>query len=77
MEIKVLLFGQLVDITATGSLTILDIKTTGDLMQQLVKTYPELQIINYLIAVNKKIIRENTALHHEDIVALLPPFSGG
>jgi molybdopterin converting factor small subunit len=33
--------------------------------------------INYSIAVNKKIIQENTQLHHEDTVAILLPVSGG
>ncbi|MCC7401890.1 MAG: MoaD/ThiS family protein [Chitinophagaceae bacterium] len=77
MEINVLAFGQVADITAKSSLKFSDVKNTNELNQLLLTIHPELQNINYLIAVNKKIIRENTELHHEDTVALLPPFSGG
>jgi len=77
MEISVLVFGQITDITGKGSLKFTDIKSTGELYQLLLKTYPQLESIKYLMAVNKKIIHENTMLMDEDTIALLPPFSGG
>ena len=33
--------------------------------------------MTYVVAVDKKTIRENTPLHSSSVVALLPPFSGG
>lgn len=77
MEVNILAFGQVADITGKSEWKFTHVKNTNELMQLLVSTYPLLQSINYLIAVNKKIIQGNTELHNEDTVALLPPFSGG
>lgn len=77
MEVNVLAFGQVTDIIGKGSLKIPGVNNTNELNQLLEKKFPQLQSIKYLMAVNKKIIRENTTLENEDTVALLPPFSGG
>lgn len=77
MEINLLSFGQVADITGNGTLKIPDVKNTNELNQFLLKAWPQLQSTKYSIAVNKKIILENTVLHDDDTVALLPPFSGG
>lgn len=77
MEINLLSFGQVADITGKASLKIADVENTNELTLLLAKEYPQLQSIKYSIAVNKKIIRENTQLNHQDTVAILPPFSGG
>lgn len=77
MEINLLSFGQVTDITGKDSWKIPDVKNTDDLNKFLAKAWPQLQSIKYSIAVNKKIIQENTQLHDEDTVAILPPFSGG
>lgn len=77
MEINLLSFGQVVDIMGIDTLKIPDVKNTDELNQFLNKKWPKLQSIKYTIAVNKKVIRENTPLQNEDNVAILPPFSGG
>lgn len=77
MEINLLSFGQIADITCRDTLKIPDVKSTNELIEFLTKAWPQLQSIKYSIAVNKKIIHENTQLHHEDTVAILPQFSGG
>jgi molybdopterin converting factor small subunit len=77
MQINLLSFGQIGDITGRGTLKIPNVKTTNELTEFLIKAWPQLQSIKYSIAVNKKIIHENTQLRHEDTVAILPPFSGG
>ncbi|MEO9004239.1 MAG: MoaD/ThiS family protein [Ginsengibacter sp.] len=77
MEINLLSFGQVADITGNDNLKIPDVKNTNELNEFLAKAWPQLQSIKYSIAVNKKIIRENTQLQDEDTVAILPPFSGG
>ena len=77
MEINLLSFGQVTDITGKEALKVADVKNTDDLNRYLAKAWPQLQSINYSIAVNKKIIRDNTELQQDDTVALLPPFSGG
>lgn len=76
MPLQVILYGQLTEIIGK-SLTMTTVSDTDALREKLNKDYPELQCINYLIAVNKQIIQENVMLPEEGIVALLPPFSGG
>ncbi len=77
MPINIIIFGQIADITGTNSLTFDNISDTNQLVQQLTSAYPALSAAKYAIAVDKKIIKENTPLHQNNTVALLPPFSGG
>lgn len=77
MEINLLSFGQVADITGRDALKIPDVRNTNELSEFLTKAWPQLKSIKYSIAVNKKIIQENTELNQDDTVALLPAFSGG
>ena len=77
MKISVLVFGQIAEIVNTEKLILQNVKDTDELNEQLKKEYPLLQKLAYSIAVNKKIIQSNTILTNADVVAILPPFSGG
>ncbi len=77
MEINLLVFGQLADITGKTELRISDVKNTDELNKKLAEQYPKWPAIKYRLAVNKKIVQDNTLLNDNDMVALLPPFSGG
>lgn len=77
MSINIILFGQLTDITGTGRVVLEDVADTDSMVDTLHKSYPAFLHSKYVIAVNKKIISENTALSNDSTVALLPPFSGG
>lgn len=77
MQIDVLIFGQITDITGKANFQWQGVENTEELRQQLIEKYPKLKSLEYSIAVNKKIIRENCSLQEGDTVALLPPFSGG
>lgn len=70
MEINLLSFGQIADITCKDTLKIPDVKNTDELNEFLTKAWPRLQSIKYSIAVNKKTIHENTQLRDGDTVAL-------
>lgn len=77
MQVTLILFGQLVDITGSNSLVIEEAPDTDQLTQHLHQQYPALKNIKYAIAVDKKIVNGNTQLANGTTVALLPPFSGG
>jgi molybdopterin converting factor small subunit len=77
MEINLLVFGQIADITGKTMWKIAGVQNTDDLLQKLITDFPALKPLSYSVAVNKVIIRENTLLANEDTVAILPPFSGG
>ena len=77
MQIEVLIFGQITDITGKANFQCQGVENTDELRQQLMEKFPELKSLEYSMAVNKKIIRGNCSLKDRDTVALLPPFSGG
>ena len=77
MNIKIILFGQLSDIAGGDSLVLKEVVDTNGLQEMLKKHYPALAASKYIIAVDKKLVQENTSLHENNSVALLPPFSGG
>ena len=75
--INLLAFGQLVDITGQNAWQMEDIADTDQLNTILVEKYPALAQSKFLVAVNMEVIRGNALLKPGDVVALLPPFSGG
>jgi sulfur-carrier protein len=77
MQINVIVFGQLSEITGTDHLQIDNVNDTDQLEIKLKSTYPLLCDTKYLVAVEKQMITGNTPLKNNCTVALLPPFSGG
>jgi len=77
MAVKVLVFGQLTDITGSTTVSVEDAKDTDELTRKLHAKYPGLAAMKYVVAVEKQVISVNTALHQDNIVALLPPYAGG
>lgn len=77
MNVSVLFFGQITDITGCPSVQLTDIQDSDQLDHMLHLKYPLLRQAKYIITVNRKIIRGNVVLSENAEVALLPPFSGG
>jgi molybdopterin converting factor small subunit len=77
MNINVLFFGQLAEITGKNELQYEGIQDTEQLISRLLENYPALRNIRFACAVDQKIVNNNTTLSDKSIVALLPPFSGG
>ena len=74
---KVLFFGPLADIAGITQIDFSEIVDIDGLKKRIFKKYPEIESHTFLIAVNKKVRQENFTLEENDVVALLPPFSGG
>lgn len=77
MEISVLFFGVLAEVTGTRIKHYRDITSFGDLKYRIGDDYPEIVHYNFRVAVNNKIINEDPLLSQGDVVAYLPPFAGG
>lgn len=80
MKIQLLLFGITTDLLGASSLEInLDKKSSiKDLKEVLLAQYPKLENINsYAIAVNETYKTDETQLNENDVVAIIPPVSGG
>lgn len=76
MPINIIIFGQLSEVLGE-SLELQDIGDTDRLTVVLNEKYPELSGMKYMMAVDKKLVTENTLLANNNTVALLPAFSGG
>jgi molybdopterin synthase sulfur carrier subunit len=77
MQVKIIFFGQLTDITGNDTVAVENISDTDGLVMEINKLYPAMSGVKYIIAVDKKLIQENTVIGETSNVALLPPFSGG
>ena len=77
MEIKVLFFGQLTDITGSTALTLPLTPDTDQLLKLLTKKFPALEGTKFVLAVNKKQVTANTLIDSSSSIVLMSPFSGG
>ncbi len=80
MKIQVLLFGITTDILGTSSLEI-EVPNTSTIavfIKQFLNKYPQLENIDsYAIAVNEEYASNETTLKENDVIAIIPPVSGG
>lgn len=80
MQITILFFGIVKDITNKSSenLLVTDNIMIFELKNVLLKNYPKLQQYSHFsIAVNQVYAENDTILKDGDVVALIPPVSGG
>lgn len=74
--VKVLYFGAAQEITRKSAEE-LNAGDTASLRRAIIERYPAMSGVSFRIAVNRSLIREETALVENDVVAILPPFQGG
>lgn len=80
MKIKLLLFGVTRDLLGVSELffNVSKNANVGSLKTDLRLKYPQLENINsYAIAVNESYAKDDLLLNEIDIIALIPPVSGG
>jgi sulfur-carrier protein len=77
MEVKVLFFGVLAEVTGTDCRLYRDVKSVDNLIHIIMDEFPEIQHYNYRISLNNLIIEGDQSLNDKDEVALMPPFAGG
>lgn len=73
--VKIISFGRLKEILDSD--LELEAENTEELLNQLNEKFHQLKDLKLRIAVNQKIISENIELKNNDVVALMPPYSGG
>ncbi len=77
MEIKVLFYGVLAELTGTRLKIYNGISSFGDLRLKIQDEFPEIVHYNFRYCHNKVFINGNAVLSDGDEVSLLPPFYGG
>ncbi len=77
---KIMLFGIVKDIVKADTLDFAykNDMQISDLQNELLLKYPSLKDIKkFAFAVNEEYVDENTILNENDVVAIIPPVSGG
>jgi molybdopterin synthase sulfur carrier subunit len=77
MEVKVLFFGVLSEVTGTSVKHYHDVGSLGDVKLRIRDDFPEISHYNFRIAVNNEITDKDPDLKSGDEIALMPPFAGG
>lgn len=77
MAVKLLLFGQMKELTGNAELIFGQVPDTDQLKKELISSFPQLEKLPFLIAVDKELIQTNTPITDGQELALLPPYSGG
>ena len=77
MQVKVLFFGVLAEVTGTNCKHYSDVKSTGDLKLRIQDEFPEVVHYNFRISLNSVLTDNDLLLNDGDEVALMPPFAGG
>ncbi|MCL7752294.1 MoaD/ThiS family protein [Polaribacter sp. Z022] len=80
MKIKVLFFGITTDLVATSNLElgVLEGLSVSSFKNLLKENYPKLENIDsYAIAVNEEYASNELLLKENDVIAVIPPVSGG
>ena len=77
MKVEVKVFGQLTDMLGAERMAVEGIADTKELLSRLTTLHPVLQDMAIAVAVDGRIVTENTPLTTASLVVLMPPFSGG
>ncbi len=80
MKVQILFFGITSDLLGASNLEIevVEASTVANLKSLLKEKYPQLKnIASYAIAVNESYAVDDLVLEEKDVVAIIPPVSGG
>lgn len=76
---RILIFGKLGDVINASEI-IIEIENPTRIQSFktiLFEKYPALKVEKFAISVNQILAKDDTIIHNNDELALLPPFSGG
>ena len=77
MKIRILLFGKIKELIPVDEYELTHGQTVKDLKNELEKLFTPIQSIPYTIAVNHTLVDDETPINENDLIAIMPPFSGG
>ena len=77
MQVKVLFFGVLAEVSGTGIKHYHDVRSISDLKLRIQDDFPEIVHYNFRISLNSELTDNDIELKSEDVIALMPPFAGG
>ncbi|MCU0457518.1 MAG: MoaD/ThiS family protein [Bacteroidales bacterium] len=75
-EVRVLFFGAAQEATGRTEETF-RAGDTASLRRIITDKYPSLAIIPFRLALNRTMLKDDSDLEKNDVIAILPPFQGG
>jgi molybdopterin synthase sulfur carrier subunit len=77
MEVNVLFFGVLSEVTGSRVRHYSGVSTLDTLKEKIQDDFPDIVHYNYIISVNNTLISKDSPLNDGDEIAFMPPFAGG
>jgi len=79
MKIKLLLFGVLTDIFCDNNIELnMPINANvGDLKEYITTNYPSTKHLNFVVAIDEVYAKNDEVINEDQVIALIPPVSGG
>jgi len=75
---KILFFAHLRDVVGSESIEEeAKGKTVAELKKNILEKYPALNLDNVMTSINEEFSTDDEVIHEEDVVAFIPPVSGG
>lgn len=76
VKVRVLYFGAAQEIAGKADEE-LNAADTASLRREILDRYPAMLNISFRMALNRTLLREESDLRDNDLIAILPPFQGG
>ncbi len=77
MEVSVIFFGVLAEVSGIPFKHYHNVKSVNELKLMIQDDFPQIVHYNFRLSVNSVITDENLLLKSGDEIALMPPFAGG
>lgn len=77
MKVEILSFGKIAGVISSQHLDISGIMDTDAFKVFLENRFSEMSTMKYMLAINNNIVQRNSPISDNDVIAIMPPFSGG
>lgn len=77
MKVQVLFFASVKEFVRADSIELSNCSSLSEVKSKLTDVFPGIEQLSFAFAVNNSIQHADKPLKNGDVVALLPPFSGG
>ncbi|WP_316822914.1 MoaD/ThiS family protein [Pedobacter gandavensis] len=77
MEIELISFGKISEFIPRQKIDITGVSDIDALKIYLERTFPQISTLKYKLALNQNLIQHNTLISGNEVIAIMPPFSGG
>ncbi|MHA4895319.1 MoaD/ThiS family protein [Pedobacter sp. PWIIR3] len=77
MEIEIISFGKIAEFIESQKIMVEGVSDTDTFHSYLQEKFPKLKQVKYKLALNNRLVQQNTNFGEQPVIAIMPPFSGG